>query len=353
MIVSSRVKARPQQPLNRQRCESKTVRRCSRESHSAPVYDAAAAQLAWDTQQGSTSRQLAIANLWGTYKLKGKLAPAVSHKLLTTQDKNRLPPELRSELARRLREETWQEHCLLPADGHQVGVLRLFRYALDDLRLFQAIAEAGMLGRIVVSDQLAEAHVVVATRITRTGHDAPLKAVRRTAAKAGLPYVELEKVSGLRIMQALAPLMGIPVPCHLLRRKQPLMPVLSKAWPARPELASEEEEAQGKEDQLQPAAVLSVKRQANRCARANDVAQLHIASRPVRSAVTTPLLKAGLLLEPDVDDLDVQDDRQWMRPSNPKDVLGARRQLVKPLMHGSQQQRKRRQLIARDERVPF
>ncbi|KAJ9526575.1 hypothetical protein QJQ45_017667 [Haematococcus lacustris] len=223
--------------------------------------------------------------------------------------------------------ETWQEHCLLPADGHQVGVLRLFRYALDDLRLFQAIAEAGMLGRIVVSDQLAEAHVVVATRITRTGHDAPLKAVRRTAAKAGLPYVELEKVSGLRIMQALAPLMGIPVPCHLLRRKQPLMPVLSKAWPARPELASEEEEAQGKEDQLQPAAVLSVKRQANRCARANDVAQLHIASRPVRSAVTTPLLKAGLLLEPDVDDLDVQDDRQWMRPSNPKDVLGARRQL--------------------------
>ncbi|KAJ9527496.1 hypothetical protein QJQ45_025776 [Haematococcus lacustris] len=223
--------------------------------------------------------------------------------------------------------ETWQEHCLLPADGHQVGVLRLFRYALDDLRLFQAIAEAGMLGRIVVSDQLAEAHVVVATRITRTGHDAPLKAVRRTAAKAGLPYVELEKVSGLRIMQALAPLMGIPVPCHLLRRKQPLMPVLSKAWPARPELASEEEEAQGNEDQLQPAAVLSVKRQANRCARANDVAQLHIASRPVRSAVTTPLLKAGLLLEPDVDDLDVQDDRQWMRPSNPKDVLGARRQL--------------------------
>ncbi len=51
----------------------------------------------------------------------------------------------------------------------EMRVLRVLRFGLDDLRLYRAIHEAGMEGRIVVTDAPELAHVVLATRYTRTG----------------------------------------------------------------------------------------------------------------------------------------------------------------------------------------
>lgn len=43
---------------------------------------------------------------------------------------------------------------------------------------------------------------------------------RNAALKAGLPYIELQTFSGKRLMEAVADLMGIPVPAHLLYAPQ-------------------------------------------------------------------------------------------------------------------------------------
>ncbi len=43
------------------------------------------------------------------------------------------------------------------------------RYAVDDLRLFKALEQAGMAGRVVVVDSVAQADAVLAVKTKRTG----------------------------------------------------------------------------------------------------------------------------------------------------------------------------------------
>lgn len=80
----------------------------------------------------------------------------------TAADKAYLKPEQRAELARRLRRPR-------PSATGGQPALRVFRHAIDDLRLFQALEAAGLAGRVVVADSVQEADVVLATRRKRTG----------------------------------------------------------------------------------------------------------------------------------------------------------------------------------------
>jgi hypothetical protein len=66
---------------------------------------------------------------------------------------------------------TWEP---LAPNGRDGRLLRVYRFAVDDLRLFKAIHEAGMLGRIVVVDRISQADVVLATQHRRTGKEASL-----------------------------------------------------------------------------------------------------------------------------------------------------------------------------------
>jgi hypothetical protein len=76
---------------------------------------------------------------------------------------------------------TWEP---LHPDGRDGRLLRVYRFAVDDLRLFKAIVEAGMLGRIIVVDRISEADLVLATKHRRTGKEASLTPVGASQKQA-------------------------------------------------------------------------------------------------------------------------------------------------------------------------
>ncbi|GAX83044.1 hypothetical protein CEUSTIGMA_g10470.t1 [Chlamydomonas eustigma] len=129
-------------------------------------------------------------------------------------DKTYLKPNQRTELSRLLRS----------ADKRvtRSGIpLRVYRYAIDDLRLYNALEASGVAGQVIVVDAVEDADVVLATRRKRTGKDVPLLKAQRTAENAGLPYFQLPTVSPLAVMEVLSPLLGLPeVPEHLLAPAQ-------------------------------------------------------------------------------------------------------------------------------------
>mmetsp|Transcript_13899 Transcript_13899/g.37584 ORF Transcript_13899/g.37584 Transcript_13899/m.37584 type:complete len:428 (-) Transcript_13899:1269-2552(-) len=150
---------------------------------------------------------------WGSYQ-DDELGGPPSYGMLHAQHKQQLSVAERQQLAVRLRRALHR----LPhgMDPPCPLLVRLFRYAVDDLRLFQAIHTAGMEGTIVVVDDPDEADVLLATPRKRTGKEVPLTEAKRLAETRGLPFVSLPTLSGVRLMKALSPLMGIPVPPHLL-----------------------------------------------------------------------------------------------------------------------------------------
>ncbi|KAF5829178.1 hypothetical protein DUNSADRAFT_16443 [Dunaliella salina] len=150
---------------------------------------------------------------WGSYQ-DDELGGPPSYAMLHAQHKQQLSVAERQQLAVRLRRAL---HRLPPGmDPPCPLLIRLFRYAVDDLRLFQAIHAAGMEGTIVVVDDPDEADVLLATPRKRTGKEVPLAEAKRLAETRGLPLVSLRTLSAVRLMKALSPLMGIPVPPHLL-----------------------------------------------------------------------------------------------------------------------------------------
>jgi len=93
------------------------------------------------------------------------------------------------------------------------------RHGIDDLRLFKALEQAGLEGRVVVTDTLARADIVFTVRAKRLGPAVDLAVVRQAAGNAGVPLVVLSAVSALRVAEALEPLLGIPPPTHLQERQ--------------------------------------------------------------------------------------------------------------------------------------
>ena len=59
--------------------------------------------------------------------------------------------------------------------------LRVFKHGVDDLRLFKALEQAGMGGRVVVVDSLQGADVVLCTRRKASGKDVDVKRSRSAA----------------------------------------------------------------------------------------------------------------------------------------------------------------------------
>ncbi|KAG1671981.1 hypothetical protein FOA52_013353 [Chlamydomonas sp. UWO 241] len=138
---------------------------------------------------------------WHHYSGSGG-APEPGRPTFTAANKTYLKPRERIELARRLR-----------AAGSNAASppLRVFRHALDDLRLFKALEASGLLasGRVAIADSLSRADVVIATRRKRTGRDVVLGPVEAAARNAGLPYFELPTVSAPRLLEALGPMLGL------------------------------------------------------------------------------------------------------------------------------------------------
>jgi hypothetical protein len=129
-------------------------------------------------------------------------ALAAAGKRITAADKTQLSSEQAEEIARRLRAPA------AAAASARGGLIRVYRYAVDDLRLLKALDDAKLEGRVVVVDTVETADIVIAARRKRTGKQSDPTAVRNAAAARGIPFAELPVVSGRRVAEALAPLLG-------------------------------------------------------------------------------------------------------------------------------------------------
>jgi ribosomal protein L24E len=87
--------------------------------------------------------------------------------------------------------------------------LRNHRYGIDDLGLYKALDLAGLEGRVVVVDTMQFADAVLTTRSKRTGKGVNLAEARRAAQGAGVPLFVLRAVSAQRVLEALAPMLGL------------------------------------------------------------------------------------------------------------------------------------------------
>lgn len=117
-------------------------------------------------------------------------------------DKVYLKPEERAELYRRLRQpRDWRRGLPDP--------IYVFRYGLDDLRLYNALEAAGLAGIVLVAERIEDAQVVLATRRKRTGKDLSLVDAKRAAENSKLPFHELKTISPERVFEILGPLLGL------------------------------------------------------------------------------------------------------------------------------------------------
>eukprot|EP00775_Hariotina_reticulata_P010374 gene10374-10532_t len=207
-------------------------------------------------------------------------------------DKLQLTQEQARSIAARLRK------AAKPKPGQPV--VRLFRYGIDDLRLFKALEVAGLEGRVVVVDTLDFADAVLTTRSKRTGKNVDLSVARRAAASADVPCLVLPAVSAQRLLEALGPLLGLPG------------------------VQAGGEAVAGKAD-WQPAGVSRLGRHPHFLAWEDldeDAAQ-----------------QLGHLLR----QLDVEDNREQLVPANPTARLGARYTLRRPSRHYSRIHKRRLQ----------
>jgi hypothetical protein len=125
-------------------------------------------------------------------------------------DKVYLKPDERKELSRRLREPRDWKRGLPPT-------LYIYRYGLDDLRLYKALEAAGLAGIVLVTDRIEDANVVLATRRKRTGKDLSLVNAERAARNSRLPFYEVKSISPERVFEIFGPILGLGE--RLRRRK--------------------------------------------------------------------------------------------------------------------------------------
>ncbi len=176
----------------------------------------------------------------------------------------------------------------------------------------------------------------------------PSAQAKRVAERRGIPYVELERVSARRLMVALAPLMGVPVPPHLLEPSAPPQPRLRVPGPVATEAAALQQAlppgAAGRPrggDGAAPAAARTVgellgfggaAQPARQGASGVDAGGRRAESRVQGSAAEAeghPGLVAAC-----VEEADVHDARRALLPPNPTERLGERHGIARPIKHG-------------------
>lgn len=241
-------------------------------------------------------------------------------------DKTQLKPGERAELARMLRQPGIRPTSDLPP-------LAVFRHAIDDLRLFRALEAAGLLGRVVVADRLEDAAVVLASRRKRTGKDVSLVEVRRAADNTGLPYFELAAVSPLKVAQALAPLLGMQVPQHLLQQQQAAVARHLPHLLSRQALHLDAEtgtQRMGSGGDV-PSSASSSSSPSSQHLTAQGIRQTQAPASSTsgalaaRSAPIAPAAYRNVVAPADLlDGIDALEDRQALLPHNPCDRLGTR-----------------------------
>ncbi|WIA29377.1 hypothetical protein OEZ86_011881 [Tetradesmus obliquus] len=222
-------------------------------------------------------------------------------------DKLHLTPEAAQDIARRLRKAG------PPKPGQPV--LRVFRYGIDDLRLYKALDVAGLEGRVVVVDTMQFADAVLTSRNKRTGKAVNLAEARRAAQAAGVPLFVLRAVSAQRVLEALGPLLEL---------------------------------------QREPQQQFDVAGQSQQAAQGGGGSSPAAADAAAAAAVAAADFTGGAaaVLEC-VRSADVEDAREALLPANPTQLAGERYKLHKPLRHGSRLRRRRLQRDLRLQQAPW
>jgi hypothetical protein len=231
------------------------------------------------------------------------------------------------------------------------------------------------------------ADAVLTTRNKRTGKAVNLAEARRAAQAAGVPLFVLRAVSAQRVLEALAPLLGLQQepPQQLgVAGQQGLGAALqtggssssSSSLGREPRLLRwEEVEGDGSEELLQllwgPAAAGDGSRGRNAsrstavavqpsprwlawCAAQQQASQLGDSSSPAAAhAAAVGLAGAAAAVLDCVRNADVEDTREAQVPANPTQRAGERYKLQKPLRHGSRLRRRRLQRDLWLQQVPW
>lgn len=216
------------------------------------------------------------------------------------------------------------------------------RYALDDLRLFKALDEAGMEGRVTVTDRIQDADAVIATAVKRTGKTVSLKDAKSAAVNAGIPFLQLRTISAVRVMEALSPLMGIPIPQHLAG-------VNLKT--SAPELISAKEVGSDGGEQLLAMIVRLESRKVSNGSQASNP----FTADAFDPAAEIAAWRSNMMDDPCIDDIDVNEDRLHIVPRSKFDQQGIKYRLLRPQRPGSKKrrQRLRRKIAELPENAPW
>jgi hypothetical protein len=214
------------------------------------------------------------------------------------------------------------------------------RYGVDDLRLYQAIDLAGLEGRVVVADSSSDADAVLTTYSKRTGKNVDLSTAKRAAAGAGVPLLVLPAMSAQRLIEAVGPLLGLPVV-----EDSSAAGATQQQWGSQaPRLLRWDElEGDGSEELLQ--LMLGYEVDASRVSAAEGSIAGACCPSPrwhAWCAAQAASPSCGDALFAAVRDADVEDTREGAVPSNPTARAGERHRLLKPLRPRSRI--KRRQL---------
>lgn len=180
--------------------------------------------------------------------------------------------------------------------------------------MYKALDLAGLEGKVVVVDSLEGADAVLTTRIKRTGKAIDLAPVRQAAAAAGIPYIVLRAVSAQRVLEALGPMIGLQ-PDSLSRR----LDMGSSAPATAPQLLRRASLMDDGGDQLMS---LLARNKSGMKGLGNEQ---ECEDRALR--MTDPLQW--------LQDMNVEDDRQHMLPSNPNAVIGSKHEVYHPVQPGS------------------
>lgn len=85
-------------------------------------------------------------------------------------------------------------------------VVKIFRFAAEEKRLFKAAAEADLLSRVVCVSRIEDADVVLAVKATPSGKHVNLAQGERAAQNAGLPFVVVGRsLTKENLVMALSP----------------------------------------------------------------------------------------------------------------------------------------------------
>lgn len=204
------------------------------------------------------------------------------------------------------------------------------------------------MGRVVVVNSTAEADAVLTTYSKRTHRGVNLATAKRQAVGAGVPLLVLPAVSAQRLVEAVAPLLGLPTVDNSYRQQQgPSLEPRLLRW--------DELEGDGSEELMQllwgdtDSSRGTTGAQAGAAGLDGGLAGACCPSPRWRAWCATQAASPGCAdaLFAAVRDADVEDRREAAVPSNPTARAGERHRLLKPLRPFSRiRRRKLRQDLA-------